>query len=224
MIDIVIFALITLFFGYRLFIALGRMSESDADQLKSNPVDDRVVKIGQKSKRVRSSRNRKKDEGEAYDNIIVTPKEKEFEETILSFDGNFSMEQFKYGAQRAFLMIVEDFASGKKERLENLLETRLFNSFEADIDARDEQGIDREVKVVEIENMEVLDVEVEEPLVRLLVAIDSKQIIFEHDRDGNLIEGDEELELSIKDRWVFVRDVNSDDPAYMLEESQVTLE
>ena len=228
MIDILIFALITFFFGYKIFVALGRTSDEDADSPQaSEKRSDHAKIIGTISPEKEAKQDFRKKPADEAENMAVPPshivskEEREFELTLQETDPHFEMQNFKEGAIKAFPMIIKGFAEGDKNLLRSLLCDDLFETFEADIDMRDESKILREVTIDSIETLEVQDISIDGTTMSLLTNITSKQIIAEYDAENKLLEGNEDFASTISDSWVFVRDAESDSPIWRLEATNV---
>ncbi len=226
MLDILIFALITLFFGYRIYVALGRTSSDDDGE---EGLGHRVKRRGEEGggfvtvgERVRGEKGfRRRGASDEEKEEVLLGREGEWESLVRNVDSGFDMLSFKVGARKAFVMILESFARGEREVLRGLTSPVVYEAFEVDMDAREEEGVEREVTILEMERVEVEDVRIEGDEVRLLVSFWSRQVIVERDGDQEVVEGSEDKELDLRDKWVFLRNVKSENAVWLLEETEV---
>lgn len=135
---------------------------------------------------------------------------------IAAADRSFSGPAFVEGAKKAYAMIVEAFAKGDRETLRNLLSPEVFDSFAAEIVARERRGETAEAHVVSIEaaTVEAAKVELRKAQITLRFVVELQSV--RRDSAGAVIEGDPARPLQIVDLWTFARDVAARDPNWKL--------
>lgn len=129
---------------------------------------------------------------------------------------DFDPEKFMKGAQKAFIMIVEEFSVGNMKELEGLVSPLLRKQFQSVIDRRKKQGEVHTTRVENIMAMTIHKAQNVEEYVTIAVDIHSFQSYTVTDRAGKIIhETQEDLE-ELWDRWTFSRDVRAQKPAWLL--------
>ena len=133
-----------------------------------------------------------------------------------SNDKNFSQEIFINGSKNAYKMIVENYASGNLEQIENFISKEVYNGFSEAISSRDELQQKLHNEVVEFNSVEIIDATLETNIIQLKVMFEAKMISYGEDSTGNVIEGNKDSPQVIKDIWIFQRPVKSRTPAWEL--------
>jgi predicted lipid-binding transport protein (Tim44 family) len=135
---------------------------------------------------------------------------------IAAADRGFSAPAFIDGAKKAYEMIVAAFAKGDRDTLRNLLSSEVFDSFAAEIAAREARGETATAHVVSIDVATVEDAKVELRKAQITIRFVVKLQSVRQDRAGAVIEGDSDRPLEITDLWTFARDLASRDPNWKL--------
>lgn len=135
---------------------------------------------------------------------------------VLSNDPSFSPREFLGGADMAYEMIVDAFASGDKTTLRNLLSGEVYEGFGSVIDDRNSRGETVRSKFVGIDSSEITAAEMKDSEAHVTVRFKSQIVSSTHDKDGSLIEGDEKDIVRVTDIWTFARDTGSNDPNWKL--------
>lgn len=134
---------------------------------------------------------------------------------IAAAERSFSAVAFVEGAKKAYAMIVEAFAKGDRETLRNLLSPEVFESFAAEIAAREQRGETAEAHVsIETATVEEAKVELRKAQITLRFVVKLQSV--RRDSAGAVIEGDPARPLEIVDLWTFARDIASRDPNWKL--------
>lgn len=133
-------------------------------------------------------------------------------EKIKGIDSTFNLDNFLKGAEVAFSMIVESYAAGDLKTLKILFSDELFAEFEEDVRQREAAGEKAETKVLKTHKMEITKLELLGNQARLNVLIESEQFHQVKDKNGILIEGNENQTETIIDRLTFERILTSHDP------------
>ena len=202
--DIIILGLLAVFLGFRLKGLLGDRSGysgdvTDTDQIKSEDPNENqnVIKL-----------NNKTINGEGLN-------------FLKKADPNFDEKEFLEGAKNAFQLIIKAFADSDIEKLKPLLDYDLFNSFTKSISEREAKQERQFSDVVSITNFEIIKVNVNSNLASITLKIVSEQIKYLVDKKDVLLEGNNEKSETIKDKWIFERDISSTNPNWKLVETDV---
>ena len=201
--DIIILGLLAIFLGFRLKGLLGDrsgFSESlqNNDALKENQEkNDNIIKL-----------NQKKINGEGLDMLLKT-------------DPSFDKKEFLKGAESAFKIIINAYANSDLEKLKPLLDYDLYNSFTKSISERESRQEIQHLDIKSIKNFDILNISIEENIVSITLKIVSDQIKYIVDKNDTVIEGNMEKQETIKDKWVFERDISSSNPNWKLVETDI---
>ncbi len=202
--DIIILGLLAIFLGFRLKGLLGDRSGysgdvTDTDQIKSEDTNDtqNVIKL-----------NNKTINGEGLNFLNKA-------------DPSFDEKEFLEGAKNAFQLIIKAFADSEIEKLKPLLDYDLLNSFTKSISEREARQERQFSDVISFKNFEIIKVNVDSNLASITLKIVSEQIKYLVDNKDVLLEGNKEQSETIKDKWVFERDISSTNPNWKLVETDV---
>ncbi len=135
---------------------------------------------------------------------------------IAQVDANFSPKSFLDGASQAYEMIVTAFAQGDKATLKDLLEKDVYEGFESAISAREKAGHSVDFTFVGLPNIEIVEAELEKNIASVTVRFDAEIVSATKDKDGKLVEGNEEQVVNISDEWTFARNTKNRDPNWKL--------
>ena len=204
--DIIIFAVIAVILGVRLYSILGRRANDEpphemTQQAPTHPVnDDKVVALPRRSFERSSS---------TADHVQVLNQ-------IRVLDPSFTPEAFLEGAVTAFGMVYEAFVKGDISALRPLLADPVFHSFSDAIRSRIEASEICENHLNVVERADIVEADVSETMVRLSVRFVSRQVIVLRDSSGRLIMGDPEHVIKVSDLWSLTRDIRSPDPNWLV--------
>lgn len=138
-------------------------------------------------------------------------------EKVLRQIPNFSREKFLAGAKKAFEIIVTSFAKGDVETLKTLVSKSLLKKFETIIAQRKEDGITAETDFIGFDETIIADAKLSKSeMVKISVKFVSEQVNILRNKDGEVIEGDENFIQSITDVWTFERPLSAITPNWTL--------
>ncbi|MBQ8661411.1 MAG: Tim44 domain-containing protein [Alphaproteobacteria bacterium] len=130
---------------------------------------------------------------------------------------NFEKERFINSAERVFRITTDAFNNGDAETLEMLLSPKLFKKFQEIIDQRRNDGVSAETDFICFDKVEITKAEItDNQTAKISVEFVSQQVNILRDKDGNVIEGDENYIQNITDVWTFERALNSASPNWIL--------
>lgn len=135
---------------------------------------------------------------------------------IRDADPNFEPTEFLDGAKLAYEMIVTAFADGDRKILKNLLSTEVYQGFEQAITDREERGERMQSSFVGIDDATIVSAEQRDREALVTVRIVAQLISAVLKPDGEIVEGDPEAVVEVKDVWTFSRDTRSRDPNWKL--------
>jgi len=135
---------------------------------------------------------------------------------LLAVDPSFRPKEFLNGARMAYEMIVMAFADGDRKTLKNLLSKEVYEGFDAAISEREARGEVVKSTFVGIEKATITQANVSDMEEQVTVRIVSQLISATFDKDGILVDGDQENVADVTDIWTFARDARSRDPNWKL--------
>ncbi len=198
--DILLFAVIALFCGYRLWLMLGT-HDADKPLRKRRSAEDDVVIPGRKKQPPPEMPPSPPEE-------VVDPQ-------------HLADAAFLKGASTAFRKIVEAYGAGDIPCLLSLLEEPLLGTFEAAIAKRTKAHQVLEVDIGRIVTADILDRREEDGKAYVTVRFVSEQCLLTRDKKGALIEGDPDRYAEVTDIWTFSRPLKSSNPNWKLVATQV---
>lgn len=138
---------------------------------------------------------------------------------IQALDPTFTAGEFVAGAQSAFRMIVDAYAAGDRQTLEQLLAKDVYESFESAIADREHSDQTFETHIEKIRGAEIVEAETIGGEARVTVLFVTEQANATRDSSGELIDGDPDVIETISDLWTFARDTSLADPNWQLVET-----
>ncbi|MGB7405752.1 MAG: Tim44/TimA family putative adaptor protein [Pacificimonas sp.] len=212
MIEIVVLALLAGFIALRLISVLGRHDESAEPQqpLQRNaarPEESNVITLTPTERPPLALPDNLNDSARSG------------LEAIADEDPTFDPAAFVEGSQQAYRMILEAFWAGDKDALTNLVSDDVAEDFAAAIDAREADDNSYENKFVDVENAEIVSAARRGSMAEVTVRFDAELATVTRDADGNVVAGSETDTVQTHDIWTFSRHLGSDDPAWLLIET-----
>jgi predicted lipid-binding transport protein (Tim44 family) len=130
----------------------------------------------------------------------------------------FKEETFLKGAQAAYEMIVNAFASSDKKTLKDLTSPEVYKSFVDVLDERKNKKYVNQFTFIGIKKAKIENVDRKDSFYTVKTRFVSEIISCIKDANNNVIEGSPEEIQTVNDVWSFSRDLNSDDPTWHLTE------
>ncbi|MFN3765901.1 MAG: Tim44/TimA family putative adaptor protein [Aliihoeflea sp.] len=135
---------------------------------------------------------------------------------IRQADPRFDPAQFVDGAKMAYEMIVMAYADGDRQTLKNLLSREVHDGFVRAIADREARGEKVQSSFVGIDKAEIVGAEQKGSEAHVTLRIVSELISATRNASGEVIDGDPEAVVEVKDVWTFARDTRSRDPNWKL--------
>ncbi len=134
---------------------------------------------------------------------------------IRAADPAFDPGSFLNGAEGAFRMIVQAFATGDRQTLRGLLSDESFAGFDQAITARELAGETQRTELRAINDLAIEEAELRGTVADITVRIVSDQVNLITAKDGSISAGAEAV-TEITDLWTFQRDTRASDPTWKL--------
>lgn len=213
MVEIVVLALLAGFIALRLISVLGRHDESSEPQappLPRSAARPAAVAARGAEPAARAPVAIPEDINESARRGL---------QQIAEADQNFAPAEFLEGATAAYRMVLEAFWSGDREALRDLVSDDIAEDFGAAIDAREADGLTYENRLVGVEKAEIMSAGLRGQMAEVTVRFDADLVAVTRDGDGNVVAGSESDAVQTHDIWTFSRHIGSDDPAWLLIET-----
>jgi len=224
--EILFFAIVAAFLGWRLYSVLGRRTghEKPFDPFRSKETEapatlpereGTVRRLPEPAARPeRVDRDRRK--LEAAIASIAGDVRRGLDE-IRGADPKFDPVDFVAGARVAFEMIVGAFAQGDTKALRPLLNDLVYGNFAGAIEDRNRNKQRHETTLVGILSADIAAAELAKgDEARVTVKFVSQQINVTKDQENRIVDGDPSEVANITDIWTFARSVKSRDPNWVL--------
>ena len=114
------------------------------------------------------------------------------------------------------MLIVDPFIS---EQLEKLVSKNIYKAFEDQINLRSKKNEELEITVISVKNPEIKSVSLERKHIAYFkLLFESEQVQITKNSKGEIIDGDNNQILQIREIWTFSKNLRSNDPNWILEE------
>ena len=139
--------------------------------------------------------------------------------SLIAADPSFDTARFLDGAQAAYRMVLEAFWKGDRETLAELVGDDVRTAFEEAIAERDAAGHRLDNRLIAVERAAIESATVESRSATVEVRFDAYVAAVTRDAEGEVVAGSLTDAVSTHDIWTFRRDLRSDDPNWLLVET-----
>ena len=139
---------------------------------------------------------------------------------LLATDRNFDAGRFMEGAEAAYRMILEAFWAGDRDVLRDLCDDDSYEAFVEAIEAREARGERLENRLMSVDSAKITAVEVGGSEARITVQYRADISAVTRDAEGKMIAGSMSDATQTDDRWTFRRKIGSNDPNWLLDETE----
>ena len=200
-IDILIFGVIAIFLIFRLKNILGTKTGFEETNVNEKNEDKQFTNVVP----LKSNKN----------DVVDLELNK-----ILNIDPNFDVNDFLSGSKNFFEMVLESFVSGNLENIKNFTKSSVFKSFKSAIDERNKEQETLIIDLKSIKENKITKATITKTSIKLNVIFETFQIRALMDKNDQIIDGDTENEILVKDEWVFERKINDNNPNWTLVETK----
>ena len=167
----------------------------------------------------------KKETSKNFSNIIPLKAKKNIGdlkeiEKILKTDPQFQVNEFLSGTTTFFKMVLDSFANGNVENIAQYLKPSVLKSFKIAINERLNEKETEIIELNSIQKNEIRSVSITKTSIKIRVLFETFQVRALMNKDSNVIDGDKDNEILVKDEWVFERKINSKNPNWILIETK----
>lgn len=130
---------------------------------------------------------------------------------ITRLDPSFSIAHFMTGATAAYSMILEAFANGDRDLLNDLLTPDTFAIYDEAITAREKAGQTQITDLGRLRKASIKAAKTDGTIAHISVLYEADLTSALRDADGELVMGDPDVLSSVSEVWEFRRDMKGDD-------------
>ncbi len=139
---------------------------------------------------------------------------------ILNVDPNFDINDFLSGSKNFFRMVLESFVSGNLDSIKSFTKPSVLKSFKTAIDERNNEEETLIIELKSIKENKITNSTITKSSIKLNVIFETFQIRALTDKNDNIIDGNSENEILVKDEWVFERKIHDNNPNWTLVETK----
>jgi|TARA_B110000977_G_scaffold23695_1_gene28600 predicted lipid-binding transport protein (Tim44 family) len=200
--DILIFAIIAIFLVFRLKNILGTKAELDETKVKKDKDTNNFSNV------ISIDKKQTKDE---YDKEVIK---------IQQIDKSFNKQEFLSGSEVFFKMVLDSFVLGNLDKVKDFIKPSILKNFNLVINERKKEKETLIIDIKSINKIELISATVSKANIKINVLFETFQIKALKDKTENIIDGDINEEILVKDIWVFERKINDINPNYTLIETK----
>ncbi len=226
--DIIFFAAIALFIAFKLKENLGKISDSDKEQIvkRARERQEKIIALQKNnnfsqekndlevSKKDEIAKSMQNDKNQEFLQNLSEESKKEVQEILEK--SNSKIEEFIEGAKLAFEMVLKAFSQEDKPTLQFLLGEKTYQNFEKSIDARKSENKKLNTNLISIEKIFVKSSSIHDNNAILSLEIHSKQINYFTNEKDEVIEGSKEEISKLEDIWTFKKDLSDNNPNWKI--------
>ncbi len=195
MIEFIVLAAIALFIGWRLYVTLGQDSGPPEGR-------DRGPRPAPPPEPMQPSE--RQPEGGDLRPAFTGPAAAGLE-AIYHVDKSFDPKQFLVGARSAYDMLVSAFGEGDRDKFKPFLDTDVYEAWDAALVERETTGAEG-MQLLRLRKSEIQDASLDDTgMARVTVEFESEL-------------GDGEQTVKAKELWTFMRQTDSDNPNWLLDD------
>ena len=153
-----------------------------------------------------------------FDYVEESSKSADAFKKMKEFDNDFSVNKFVSGAKMAYEIILMAFEKGDLEKLKNLLEKKVLQSFKSVIDKRRKDGFVVDAKFIGMRDIRIINATFSQKtkIADVTLTFKSEITTVVRDSKGNIVEGHPDEIKKQKDTWVFTKNLSEKTPIWLL--------
>ena len=211
---IVILALVALFIGLRLYSVLGERTGHEQPILK--PADSEAdTRVDPKPHARPATAAAPADS----DDLAYLPTAGPGVRALLAADPSFDVARFLEGSKGAYRLVLEAFWKSDVEAMRPYVDDHVFETFSAAVAKRAKDGLVLDNRLVAIEQVLIAGAELDRSVALVTVRFEADIAAVTRNKDGDVVAGSLSDAIQTRDRWTFRRDISSQDPNWLLVET-----
>lgn len=215
-IDILILAMIAIFIVNRLKNVLGKKTGNESDIVEKFSQKKAAFKESEPDKTETTQNNENKKQ--ASRPLHSDKKINDSINQIITISPGFDLDSFIEGAKKAFEFILTKYSKNDAKSLNRLVSEEIFSAFNNQIVERKKNSETLEITVISVKDPEIQSIKIEKKNKALIcLRFDSEQVQLTKNIKGEVIDGDNNQILSIRENWTFSKNLKNNDPNWTLE-------
>ena len=210
---IVILALVALFIGLRLYSVLGERTGHEQQPILK-PADLEAV-VEQRVNRPAPVQPTPTDGAD----MAFLPTAGPGVRALLAADASFDVAHFLEGAKSAYQMVLESYWKGDSAALRPFVDDHVYETFSSAIAQRQKDGLVLDNRLVNVEQAIITAAQVERDIAVVTVRFEADIAAVTRNREGEVVAGSMSDAVQTRDLWTFRRRVASNDPNWLLIET-----
>lgn len=211
---IVIFALIAVFVGLRLYAVLGERTGHEQHEPIAKPADPQAPPHQPAAANARDRSSVTEDGDLAY-----VPTAGPGVRALLAADPSFDVARFLEGAGAAYRMILEAFWKGDLEAIRPHTDKHVYETFASAVEQRDKDGLKLENRLVALDPPLIVEAEVDNGSAEVTVRFEADIAAVTRNAEGEVVAGSMSDAIQSRERWTFRRELRSANPNWLLIET-----
>lgn len=139
---------------------------------------------------------------------------------IAKADRSFDVYTFLQATQDVFVYVVEAFADGDRETLEDLLSPEVYAAFDGAISEREKAGEVMQTEIQSIQKSEITEARIDGKNAVVTVRFLADEMSVTRDEEQNIVAGHPDKTSQMRDLWTFSRNIKSRDPRWLVVETR----
>jgi predicted lipid-binding transport protein (Tim44 family) len=210
---IIVLALVALFIGLRLYSVLGeRTGHEQQPILKPADPDARVEPRPAQPVAAAPTVN---DSGD----MAFLPTAGPGVRAILAADPAFDVARFLEGAKAAYRLVLEAFWKGDLSTVRGHVDDHIHDTFTAAVEQREKDGLKLDNRLVAIEQAVISEAAIDRSVAVVTVRFEADIAAVTRNAEGEVVAGSLSDAVQTRDLWTFRRDIASNDPNWLLIET-----
>ena len=203
--DILIFGIIAIFLIFRLKNVLGTKTDFEETSVAQDNKKEKLSNV------IPLKSSKKSEDVNINSDEIKRIKE---------VDSSFEIEDFLVGSRTFFEMVLKSFVDGNLDNIKDFIKPSVLKNFKTAIDERNKEQETLIIDLKSIQKNEILSSKTTQTTLSITVGYESFQVKALLDKNDELIDGDIDKEILVKDAWVFERKIKNDNPNWTLVETK----
>lgn len=212
---IIVLALVAIFIGLQLYRVLGERTGHEQPILKPAEPEAGETRVEPRPTNA-ASPIRPVEDADAYSYL---PTAGPGVRAILAADPSFDVARFLDGAKAAYRLILESFWKGDEAALKPYVDGHVHETFASAISAQKEQGLTIDNRLIAVEQAVIAAAELDRAIALVTVRFEADIAAVTRNAEGEVVAGSLSDAVQTRDRWTFRRDLSSNDPNWILIET-----
>jgi len=138
---------------------------------------------------------------------------------ILAADPSFDVARFLEGAKAAYRLILESFWKGDLAALKPHVDAHVYDTFADAVEQRGKDGFTLDNRLVNIEQAVISEATMERSVAIVTVRFEADIAAVTRNAAGEVVAGSMSDAVQTRDLWTFRRDLSTNDPNWLLIET-----